>query len=103
MTDKKCSLCDELKIKENDFYCSGGIFRAECKRCTIKKNIATSKIKQPWKTRFASEEERKVYAKAYYAKNRDQFKIYRDEFKRKNPEYYKEYHKALSLKKKNKK
>jgi len=87
---KTCSRCHESKIIHMDFYMCQGIYRSECKRCTIKKNTSYQKRTQPWKYRVV-DEDKKQYRKEYYAANKEKFAAYRTTFNEKNPEYHKLY------------
>ncbi len=88
---KICTLCNKTKEADIDFYLCGGKYRSECKTCTIRKNVAYQRRVKSWKYRYGSEEERKLYMRTYYHKNKNKFAKYREEFRDKYPGYYKEY------------
>ena len=89
--EKTCSRCFCKKILHMDFYMCQGVYRSECKKCTIKKNVAYQKRVGRWKERFIDEDDRKAYMKKYYEANKEKFAAYREAFRNKNPEYYKLY------------
>ena len=85
----KCSKCRKLKLQDDFYYCSG-IRRSECKQCTIRRNWRYQQKTKAWLTRNAGED-RKAYMRAYYHRNKDKFKKYREDFKQRNESYFKEY------------
>jgi hypothetical protein len=87
---KRCTKCDTEK-KLAEYYVCSGRHRSECKNCTKKVTSDYQKKNQTWKTRFPDEETRKAYSRAYYHKNPDRNKCYRDTFKENHPDYYKNY------------
>jgi hypothetical protein len=97
---KRCSCCGKWKILSADFYCSKGVFRAECKVCTIRRNTKYQKVNKSWLGRSLNKEERKRYMRDYYMKNVKNYKEYREKFVRNNPDYYRKYYKN-SMKKRN--
>lgn len=92
MSEKRCSKCRKNKDRETDFYHYIGKCRGECKKCTIRHNIAYQKRTKAWKRRDKlNDAERSDYFKQYYQKNKDKFKKYQLKFKLENPGYHKEY------------
>lgn len=89
---KKCSQCRESKEVSQEFYQCAGLYRSECKKCTIKKNVRYQKKNQVWKYRLVDDDFKKLYMREYYAKNKERFADYRSKFKEKYPEYYKKYY-----------
>lgn len=90
MNEKRCSKCRIYKDL-SDYYKSCGKPRGECKKCTSKANVRYQKRVGYWRERYANDEERREYMRAYYAKNKAKFIKYRAEFKKRFPDYYKDY------------
>ena len=88
---KICKICNVRKIKEDDFYCSKGSYRGECKACTIKKNVKYQQKNKTWQNRFVDDDCQRSYIVDYYSKNKDKFAEYAKKFREKNPEYHKLY------------
>lgn len=95
MTLKICSRCHKEKNATTDFYISRGITRAECKKCTIQRNVLHQRKTQSWKTRFIDKDSTKSYMIEYYKKNKEKFAEYRRKFKERNPDYYRDYAQRL--------
>jgi hypothetical protein len=76
---------------KNEFYFSKGKIRSECKKCTIKRNLAYQKKAQSWKKRCSNYSDHREYMLNYYADNRDKFAEYRRTFLEKHPGYYRAY------------
>jgi len=92
MTEKKiCTYCKEEKEIPEDFYRWRGFFKSECKKCTILRNGNYQKRVQAWKMRSGEGDVRNAYMRAYYAKNKEKFALYRRQFLDKHPDYYKDY------------
>ena len=87
---KICKMCKEEKDATKDFYMCKGVFRTECKKCSIKRNVAYQKKNKTWKIYFTGEE-RRNYMREYYAKNKEKCIEYRARFKERNPEYFNEW------------
>lgn len=65
---KICTQCNLEKILETEFYLCAGVYRSECKKCTIKKNSKYQSKEQTWKKRD------KQHMREYYQNNKDKFK-----------------------------
>lgn len=89
LNEKQCSKCGKYKHPEEDFYMCQGRYRAECKRCTIKRNSKYQKLHKTWLTRNVDVEARREYMKEYYAANKQNFATYRERFRERNPSYWK--------------
>lgn len=88
---KICAKCHEAKDTGTCFYCYKGVYRSECKKCSIKRNGRHQFKNKTWKEREVDREARRVYMRAYYQKNKAKFAEYREEFREKYPDYYKQY------------
>lgn len=86
-----CRKCKCAKIAHLDFYCWKGVYRGECKACTIRKNVLYQQRVQAWKHRFVDDNQQRSYMADYYSKNKQKFAEYRRKFKEKYPDYSKEY------------
>lgn len=89
---RKCGNCNQKKSLPEHFYFYQGRYRADCKKCTIRKNVLHQKKTQAWKTTIVDAADRRAYYNRYYAENKAKFAEYRSEFKERHPGYYKEYH-----------
>jgi hypothetical protein len=96
---KHCTKCKKLKIIHMDFYMCDGIYRSECKVCTIRRNVKYQSSIRAWKNRFVDSADQKSYMVEYYSRNKDKFAEYRKRFKEKHPDYYKDYAKKRKLEK----
>ena len=85
-----CNRCGESKRYIDYYFCSGKP-RSECKTCTIRRNIIYQRQVKAWKSRYETDEARKIYMRAYYHKNKQKFAKYREDFRLRYPDYYKDY------------
>ena len=90
---KRCNLCRKLKSLQ-DYYFSNNRARGQCKSCVIKKNVIHQKINKTWKTRYATDEERRAHFRAYYANNKEKYAKYRSDFAERHPGYHRHYYAA---------
>lgn len=88
---KNCNICNAKKVIKDHFYCSKGTYRAECKACTIKKNVLYQQKNKTWQHRFVDDDCQRSYMSDYYSKNKEQFAEYGKNFRERNPEYHKLY------------
>ena len=96
VTPKRCKMCGKKGEEETDFYCSCGAVRGECKECSIKRSYLVQKREKSWLERNMSED-RSVYMKEYYQKNKERFARNRKAFVDNNPNYYREYYHKRKL------
>ena len=89
---RQCTKCGQSKLLAEKFYKCSGIYRKECKQCTIKGNSKHQKKIQAWRYRYKDEESRKQYMREYYKKNPEKFAKYREEFREREPDYYRRYY-----------
>ena len=87
---KICSKCGIEKELPGDFYMCSGIYRSECKKCTIRVNGRYQSDKKIWLNRG---EEHKEYMRKYRAENKEKFAAYRRAHKERDPDYWKKYFK----------
>lgn len=92
MLTKVCTVCHQDKDL-SQFYCYKGHYRGECKKCKGKKNVAQSKRRATQKSELDKEQTR-IYARAYYARNKQKFEEYRKTFSERHPDYHKMYARA---------
>lgn len=97
--DKQCSKCNKWKFQKLDFYQCAGVYRSECKKCTVKRNVRYQRLHRTWKHRYVDDDARRDYMREYYDKNKEKFAAYRKEFREKYPEYYKMYFRRRKNKK----
>lgn len=88
---KVCSRCMSKKLLRTDFYMCEGIYRSECKACTIKRNTKNQRASKIWKNRLFDPKKQRKYQLAYYAKNKEKFAEYRRRFREKHPNYNTNY------------
>lgn len=88
---KRCRSCLKYKDARLDFYMCAGVYRTECKACSIKRNTRHQQKTKSWQNKYQDEEARREYMKKYRQKNADRFAKYREDFRDRHPEYYREY------------
>lgn len=89
-TQKRCSKCGKVKIKEIEFYVCMNRYRSECKECTIARNSKYQSDTQSWKKR--DPEKWKQYMREYYKNHSRKFEYYRARFKKIRPTYWSDYY-----------
>lgn len=95
MKKKTCRDCKKEKDLQTEFYAHKGFYRSECKKCTIKRTSLYKKTHPSPKPSPDEAEKRRRYHIDYYQKNKEKFVIYRQNFHKKNPEYRKNYERAV--------
>ena len=98
--NKKCTKCGIDKDSETEFYLCSGVYRTECKKCTIAKNVIYQRKKNEQHSGDKDKIYRRKYMREYYAKNKEKFQVYRDKFSKNHPGYYNQYYKSSKDKKK---
>ena len=88
---KICAKCHKAKDVKTSYYCYQGVYRSECKECSIKRNVLHQRRTKTWKDRSVDQEARRVYMRDYYRKNKEKFAKYREEFREKYPDYHTQY------------
>jgi hypothetical protein len=88
---KICSQCFAAKSLD-EFYQSHGYIRSACKECTKSKNHDYQKKNKVWNSRYENCEQRRIYQREYYEKNKEKFAKYRKQFIESHPDYHREYY-----------
>jgi hypothetical protein len=90
---KRCSRCRKMKNIFEDFYVCKGKHRADCKACTIKRNVKHQNRTQAWKKSFGGDLElRRDYMREYYKNNKERYSVYRERFRKNHPNYHRDYY-----------
>lgn len=84
-----CKKCHISKRLYKDYYRSLNKIHSSCKKCMVRDNVAYQRRKKVWLYRFVDGDKTRSYAREYYAKNKDKFKVYRKTYALKHPEYHK--------------